>query len=64
MIYKVKSRYLKWTHKYSFESPNTYKHAMQLDNHNGTNLWWIDWEKEMKNIQVAFDVKDEGEVAP
>ena len=41
MIYKVKSRYLKWTHKYSFEIPKTYKHVMQLDEKNGTNLGWI-----------------------
>ena len=37
---------------------------MQLDNHNGNNLWWIAWDKKMKNVQVDFDVKDKGDIAP
>ena len=37
---------------------------MHLDKHNGTNLWRLAWEKDMENIQVDFDVKDEGKVAP
>ena len=64
MISKTKSRYWKQTHKYGIEIPKNYKHAMQLDEQNGTNLWWIAWEKETKNVQVAFDLEDEGEVAP
>ena len=64
MISKVKSRYWKRTHNYSIKIPKTYKHDMQLDEQNGTNLWRIACEKEMKDIRVDFDVKDEGEVAP
>ena len=58
MISKVKSRYLKMTHKYGIYIPKTYKHDMQLEKQNGTNLWRISWEKDMKNVQVYFDVKD------
>ena len=36
---------------------------MQLDDNNGTNLWRLYWEKDVKNVQVNFDVKDEIEVA-
>ena len=54
MISRVKSRYCKQMHKYGIKIPKTYKHVMQLDKQNGTNLWWIVWEKQMKNIQVAF----------
>ena len=63
MISKVKSRYWKRTHKYGMEIPNNYKHVRQLDEKNGTNLWRLDWEKEMNNFQVDFYIKDEGEVA-
>ena len=64
MIYKVRYRYWKRMHKYSIKIPNNHKHAMQLDKQNGTKLWRLYWEKEMNNVQVAFDIKYEGEVAP
>ena len=64
MISRVKSIYWKQTHKYCIKTPKTYKQSMQLDYHNGTNTWRLAWEKDMKNVQVNFDVKDEGEVAP
>ena len=54
MISQVKSRYWKWTHKYGIEIPNTYKQAVQLDDNNGTNLWRLDWQKDMQNVQVAL----------
>ena len=62
MISKVNSRYCKWTHKYGIEISKTYKHAMQLDNQDGTNLRRLAWDKEMNNVQVAFDLEDEGKV--
>ena len=63
MISRVKSRYWKRTHRYGIKIPKNYKHVMHLYEQNGTNLWRLAWEKDMKNVQVAFDVKDEGEFA-
>ena len=64
MISRFNSKYWKLTHKYGIEIESTYRNSMQLYEQNCTNLWRLAWDKEMKNIKVDFDIKDEGEVAP
>ena len=51
-------------HSYGIKIPKTSKHAIQLDEQNGTILWRLPWEKDIKNVQFAFDVKDQGGFAP
>lgn len=40
IIGKVKSRYLKASHKYGVHLPHSVKEAFQIDKETGTNFWW------------------------
>ena len=64
MIAQFKSGYLNWSHKYGIKMPKTYDIAVQLDNINGTKLSRHAWDKEIKNLQMDFDIKEEGVLAP
>ena len=43
-------------HKYGVEIPNTIEEAYALDKKNGNTLWRDALNKEMTNLQVAFDI--------
>ena len=62
IIKKVKTRYFRRTHKYGIELPKTVEQALEIDQRTGTDLWRKAIEKEMKNVQVALDVREDGQV--
>ena len=59
LVKKRTAHYLKKTHKFGVEVPKSAKHALYLDKKN-CNIFWSDAiSKEMKNVQVAFQILDE-----
>ena len=58
IIKKVKSSYLRKTHKYGIEVPKNVAQAIQLDIDNGNTYWMDAIEKEMKNVMCAFEFND------
>ncbi|KAL7524182.1 hypothetical protein ACHAWF_000848, partial [Thalassiosira exigua] len=64
ILSKVKSRYWKRTHKFGIELPKTVEEALALDRKNDNNFWKLAIEKEMKNVQPAFNFLDDGDCAP
>ena len=59
IIKKVKSRYFKRTHKYGVELPHTVEEALAIDARTGTTFWRDAIEKEMRNVSIAFEFKDD-----
>jgi hypothetical protein len=59
IIRKVKSRYWQRTHKYGVLVPKSVDEALRLDRDSGTDLWTKAIEKEMKNIEPAFEFRDD-----
>jgi hypothetical protein len=51
-------------YKYGIEVPTTVEKAYELDKKNGNTLWHDAVAKEMKNVMVAFEVKNPGEKPP
>ena len=64
IISKVKSRYWKTTHKFGIELPKSVAEALAIDRKSGNTLWRDAIDKEMNNVLVAFDIKEEGEKPP
>jgi hypothetical protein len=62
IIQKVKTRFRKKTHKYGIEVPSSVREALDIDKRTGTDMWRKAIEKEMRNVMVAFDVRDDGKV--
>ena len=62
MIKKVQKRYVRRTHKFGIELPRTVEEALAIDGKTGTDLWRKAIEKEMTNVNVAFDVREDGSV--
>jgi hypothetical protein len=60
IIKKVKSRYWERTHKYSVPLPKTVAEALRMDRETGTDFWQRAIEKEMKNIDCAFEFPADG----
>ena len=58
IISAVNSRYHKRTHKYGIRVPKDVVEAQKLDKQNGNTYWQDAIDKEMKNVRVAFDIKD------
>ena len=63
IIKKVKTRYFWRTHKYGIELPKMVEEALEIDKRTGTDFWQKAIEKEMRNVQVALEVREDG-VAP
>jgi hypothetical protein len=61
IIKKVRTRYLKRTHKYGIEVPKSVEQALAIDVRTGTDFWRKAIEKEMRNVQPAFDIREERE---
>ncbi len=56
LLCKRTTRYLKKTHKFGIEVPKTVKEALALDSKNGNTLWADAIAKEMKEINIAFNI--------
>ena len=52
----VNSRVKKVTHKYGVAIPNSVEECYRLDKQNGNTLWRGALNREMNNLQVAFDI--------
>ncbi len=64
LVGKRTTHYLKWTHKFGIEVPNTVKDALALDRKNGNTLWADAIAKEMKEVCIAFNILPDGRPAP
>jgi hypothetical protein len=62
IIKKVKTRYFKRTHKFGIELPKSVPEALEIDKKTGTDFWRRAIEKEMKNVQVAFEIREDGSI--
>ena len=62
IINKVKSGFLRKTHKYGIAVPRSVAEAIQLDLDNNNTLWRDAIEKEMKNVMCAFEFNDGNKV--
>lgn len=60
IIAKVSARTKKKTHKYGIEVPRDVRHALLLDKESKTTFWADAIKREMGEVRVAFDIKDEG----
>jgi hypothetical protein len=52
----VNKCYWKRTHKYGIELLKSIEEALKIDERTGTDFWQKANEKEMRNVQVAFDI--------
>ena len=50
--------------KYGVQVPRSLKHAQELDIKNGNNLWQKAYEKEMANVDIAFQILGDGVKPP
>lgn len=64
IISKVQTRLRKKNMKFGIQIPRTVEEAYELDRINGNTLWADAIDKEFRNSSVAFQVRDEGEIAP
>jgi hypothetical protein len=64
LVCKWTTRYLKRTHKFGIEVPKTVKEALALDRKNGNTLWADAIAKEMKEVDIAFNILPDGRFAP
>jgi hypothetical protein len=64
LVCKRTTRYLKRTHKFSIKVPKTVKEALALDHKNGNTLWADAIAKEMKEVQIAFNILPDGRSEP
>jgi hypothetical protein len=62
IIQKVKTRFRKKTHKFGIEVPSSVREALDINKRMGTDMWRKATEKEMRNVILAFDARDDGEV--
>ena len=60
-VHKWKTRYLKKTQKFGIVLLKTVYDAHDLDNNNGNTLWYDEIAKEMKNVNIDFDIMPDGE---
>ena len=59
IIKKVKSRYWSRTHKFGIELPKSVAEALEIDRRTGTDFWAKAIGKEMRNVMVAFEFRDD-----
>ena len=60
----VKARMKHKNIKYGIRVPANLKEAFALDKENGNNLWQKAYEKEMRNVGIAFQILGDGEKRP
>ena len=64
IIKKVKSRYWKRTHKYGVRLPHSVKEALEIDKATNTTFWYDAIQKELKNVNIAFEFMEDGKPPP
>jgi hypothetical protein len=64
IIAYVTKRYHKRTHKFGIEVPKSWDDCVRLDKENGNTLWQDAASKEMKNVQIAFNILNGEESVP
>ena len=64
IISKVKVRFLKKSHKFGVEVPNSVQGAYDLDMKNNNTFWRDAIHKEMTNVAVAFHILEHSENEP
>jgi hypothetical protein len=64
IIKAVKNRYFRKLQKYGIELPKTVKRALEIDKETGTTFWRDAIKKEMGAVWKAFEILDDGSVAP
>ena len=64
IISAMKVRLRKMTHKYGIEIPTSVNHAMEIDRKNGNTMCKDALALEMFNVGVAFEILEEGQMAP
>ena len=62
ILMKVKSKFIRKSHKYGVEIPKSVQHALQIDERTGTTFWSEAIKKEMKNVMVAFELSEDDKV--
>ncbi len=60
LVKRRRARYLKLTHKFGIECPKTVEDALELDKHNSNTMWADAIAREMKHVQVAFELLESG----
>ena len=65
VIASIKSRKnKKKNHKFGIELPRTVTRALEIDKETGTTFWADAIAKEMRHVQPAFQILEQGEAAP
>ena len=64
IIGAVNNRFKKKSHKFGIELPTSVKAALLLDKETGTTFWYDAIQKEMKNVRIAFDIKQDATQVP
>ena len=64
MIKTTRQRQAHNGYKFGLRLPKTVPEALEIDRLEGHNLWRTAIEKEMANVQVAFDILDDGSPPP
>ena len=64
IIKQVRHRLVKKSLKFGVEVPNTVQEAYALDKANGNDLWDKAIKKELKNVLVAFQLLEDGDIPP
>ena len=59
IIKKVKSKYLRISHKFGIRLPKTVEEALRIDAENGNTLWRDAIEKEMSKAKISYSVIDD-----
>jgi len=59
IIKKAKTKYWAKSHKFGLELPKTVAQALQVDRDTGTDFWRKAIEKEMSNVLIAFEFRDD-----
>jgi hypothetical protein len=64
IIATVRAQIVRRDYKFGIKVPANIAEARALDKENGDELWERSVEKEMKNVQIAFKVLDDGTRVP
>ena len=64
LINAQKSLHRRVGYKYGVKLPRTVEEALKIDEESGTTFWRDALDKEMKNVEVAFDIKEPGAKPP
>ena len=58
IIYRVKSKYWRTSHKFGIQVSKTVKEAYEIEKKLGTDFWTKAIVKEMTNVRISFDNLD------